>query len=78
MKTNYFIGAALVAALHCATINAQVIGGNAVGGLGGSLGGNMSRGGIDVIGQGSGRGSLGTDLDSGSLRRTSGDLARHH
>jgi hypothetical protein len=75
MNTKYLLGAAIVAVLNCATLNAQVLGGNAVGGLGGSLGGNL--GGmrdIGVMGQGNGHGAFGADLDTGSLRRTTGDL----
>src|SRR5262245_23170663 len=75
MNTKYLLGAAIIAVLNCTTLNAQVLGGNAVGGLGGSLGGNL--GGtrdIGVMGQGNGHGAFGTDLDTGSLRRTTGDL----
>ena len=75
MNTKFLLGAAIVAVLNCATLNAQVLGGNAVGSVGGALGGHV--GGmrdIGVVGQGSGHGAFGADLDTGSLRRTSGDL----
>jgi hypothetical protein len=75
MKTKFMLSAAIVAALNCATLNAQVIGGGAVGGLGGSVGGRL--GGmrdIAVAGQGAGHGSLVADHDARSLRHATGDL----
>ena len=76
MKTKYMLGAAIVVALNCVTANAQVLGGNVAGGLGGTLGGGL--GGardVGVMGQGNGHGSLGTELDTGSLRRTTREVA---
>jgi hypothetical protein len=70
MKTrSLLIGVAMAAALNCAAVNAQVLGGGDIGGgLGGTLSGGMRD--MNVTTHGAMNGSLGTDLDTGSLRRT--------
>lgn len=70
MKTrSMLIGVAMAAALNCAAVNAQVLGGGSIGGgLGGTLSGGMRD--MNVMTQGAMNGSLGADLDTGSLRRT--------
>ncbi len=74
MKTRFtLIGVALAAALNCAAVNAQVLGGGAGGGLGGTLSGGMRD--MGVMGQGTMNGSLGADLDTSTLRRTTRDTA---
>lgn len=72
MKTNYLVGAALVAMLNCAIANADLLGAST--GLGGSLGGNLS-GTRDIGLTGSGNGSFGADFDSRPLRRTTSEAA---
>lgn len=75
MKTKLLVGAVIFAA-NCAIANAQVLGGNAVGGVGGSLGGGF--GGmreIGVAGHGTANGALGADVGTDSLRRSTTDLA---
>src|SRR5688500_9954365 len=75
MKTKLFL-AAIVFAANCTIANAQVLGGNAVGGIGGSLGGGV--GGmrdIGATGHGAANGAFGADVDAGSLRRTTGAVA---
>ena len=73
MKTKLFL-AAMVFAANCTIANAQVLGGNAVGGLGGSLGVGGARD-IGAVGHGTANGAFGADLDTGSLRRQSGEMA---
>ena len=77
MKTYFYIGAAVAAALGCSTVNAQVLGGNVAGGLGGAMSGGLRD--MSVITQGRGNGSFGADLDTdshmGTLRRTTSDVA---
>jgi hypothetical protein len=70
MKTNYIVGAALVAMLNCAIANADLLGGS--GSLGGALGGNLN-GARDVGLSGHGNGAFGADLDSRSLRRATSE-----
>jgi hypothetical protein len=76
MKAKYIVGAAIVAVLNCTTVQAQVLGGGTTGGLSGSLGGGLggSRN-LDVMSQGRGHGAFDADLDAGSLRRSSRDVA---
>ena len=65
MKTRFtLIGIALAAALNCAAVDAQVLGG--AGGLGGTLSGGMRD--MGVMTQGTMNGSLGADLDTSTLR----------
>lgn len=77
MKTYFYIGAAVAAALGCSTVNAQVLGGNVAGGLGGAMSGGMRD--MSVVTQGRGNGSFGADLDTsshtGTLRRTTSRAA---
>ncbi len=70
MKTrSMLIGVAMAAALNCAAVDAQVLGGGSIGGgLGGTLSGGMRD--MNVMTQGAMNGSLGADFDTGSLRRT--------
>lgn len=73
MKTrSMLIGIAMAAALNCTAVNAQV-----VGGLGGGLGGGLSGGlrDMNMTTQGTLNGSLGADVDTGSLSRTTRDTA---
>lgn len=72
MKTCFYIGAAVAAVLSTAPVNAQVLGGNVAGGLGGTLSGGMRD--MGVITQGSGNGSFGGSLDTGSLHRSTSDI----
>lgn len=75
MKTRtLMIGVAMVAALNCAAVNAQVLGG---GNLGGGLGGTLSGGlrDMNVMTQGGANGSFGSDLDTTPLRRGVRDTA---
>ena len=75
MKTKLLVSAVLLAA-NCAIANAQVLGGNAIGGVGGSLAGSL--GGmreIGAAGHGSAQGALGADVGTDSLRRSTNDLA---
>lgn len=72
MKTNYIVGAALVAMLNCAVANADLLGGN--GSLGGGLGGNL-HGARDIGLSGHGNGAFGAEVDTRSLRRTTSDVA---
>lgn len=72
MKTYFYIGAAVAGLLSAAAVNAQVLGGNVAGGLGGTLSGGMRD--TSVITQGSGNGSFGGSLDTGSLRRSTTDI----
>lgn len=72
MKTYFYIGAAVAGLLSAAAVNAQVLGGNVAGGLGGTLSGGMRD--MNVITQGSGNGSFGGSLDTGSLRRSTTDI----
>ena len=75
MKTKLFL-AAMVFAANCTIANAQVLGGSAVGGVGGSLGGGLggSRD-IGAMGHGAANGAFGADVGTGSLRRTTGEVA---
>jgi hypothetical protein len=71
MKTrSMLIGVAMVAMLNGAAVNAQVLGG-----VGGSLGGGLSGGlrDMSMTSQGAMNGTLGADLDSGTLRRSTRD-----
>ena len=76
MKTYFYIGAAVAAALSCSAVNAQVLGGNVAGGLGGAASGGLRD--MSVIGQGHGSGAFGADLGTGSrigtLRDTTSDV----
>ncbi|MBM0103904.1 hypothetical protein JM946_04080 [Steroidobacter sp. S1-65] len=73
MKTRFvLIGVAMAAALNCAAVNAQGLGGVS-GGLGGTLSGSMRD--MSMATQGTVNGSFGADLDASSLRRTTGDTA---
>lgn len=70
MKTRtLFLGAAIAAVLNCTAVNAQVLGGNVAGGLGGTLSGGMR----DTSVLTRGNGDLGADIDTGGLRRTTRD-----
>jgi hypothetical protein len=74
MKFKYSIKPVAVFALICGAplLQAQVLGGNATGGLGGGLGGTLSGAGgsIGGMGQGNVGGSIGGTLDHGdTLRR---------
>lgn len=75
MKTYFYIGAAVAAALSCSAVNAQVLGGNVAGGLGGAMQGGLRDTSIMTQGQG----SFGADLDTGSrigtLRDTTSGVA---
>lgn len=80
MKTRIYIAAvttALAATLGCSAVNAQILGGNAAGGLGGTLSGGLRD--ASVMTQGGADGSFGTDFDAGSsigtLRRTTSSAA---
>lgn len=64
MKTYFYIGAAVAAALSCSAVNAQVLGGNVAGGLGGAASGGLRD--MSVIGHGHGTGAFGADLGTGS------------
>lgn len=74
MKTNYIVGAALVAMLNCTIANADLLG-PATSGLNGSLGGNLSST-RDIGVTGHGNGSLGADLDTRPLQRTTRDVSK--
>lgn len=73
MKTKLFL-AAVVFVANCSIANAQVLGGNAVGGLGGSLGTGGMRD-IGAVGHGTASGAFGADLDTRSLRRQTNEEA---
>jgi hypothetical protein len=76
MKTYFYVGAAVAAVLSCSAVNAQVLGGNVAGGLGGAMQGGLRD--TSVMTQGHGNGAFGADLDTGSrigtLRDTSSDV----
>ena len=65
------LGAVIAAALNCSPANAQVLGGNVGGAVNGTLSGGMRD--LGVITHGGAAGSLGADLDTGSLHRTTRD-----
>lgn len=64
MKTYFYVGAAVAAVLGCSAVNAQVLGGNVAGGLGGAMQGGLRD--TSIITQGHGNGAFGADLDTGS------------
>lgn len=73
MKTKLFLAALILGTSTIA--NAQVLGGNVVGGIGGSLGGGL--GGardIGVVGKGTANGAFGTDLDTQPLRHSTREM----
>ncbi len=73
MKTrSMLIGLATAAVLNCAAVNAQVLGGVG-GGLGGGLSGGLRD--MNMATHGTLNGSLGAELDTNSLRRTTRDTA---
>jgi len=76
MKTYFYVGAAVAAVLSCSAVNAQVLGGNVAGGLGGAMQGGLRD--TSIITQGHGSGAFGADLDTGSrigtLRDTTSDV----
>ena len=73
MKTrSLLIGVAMAAALNCAAVNAQVLGGVG-GGLGGGLSGGLRD--MNMTTQGTLNGSFGADLDTSTLGRTTRDTA---
>lgn len=76
MKTYFYVGAAVAAVLSCSAVNAQVLGGNVAGGLGGAMHGGLRD--TSVITQGHGNGAFGADLGTGSrigtLRDTTSDV----
>lgn len=65
------IGATFATVLNCAAAHAQVLGGDIGGAVGGTLSGGMRD--MGVITHGNAAGSLGTDLDTGSLHRSTRD-----
>jgi hypothetical protein len=67
------IGAALTGVMSSAGVYAQVLGGGVVGGAGGAISGGLN--GLSMEGAGSAAGSFGADLESGTLRRTTRDVA---
>jgi hypothetical protein len=69
MKTRTLLmSAAIAAVLNIAPVNAQILGGNATGGLGGTLSGGTRD--MSAITRGGANGSFGGELDAGSLSRT--------